>query len=438
MATFANNPTTFIQQDPALMRRYRLAELLMKQGGDTSPIQHWTQGLARLAQAGSGTYLASKVEREAKEQQSGTMKTIAEALAAGQPMTSPGTVPGFTPPTDAPGFPAGITETNIPQGQPIPGTGGTEAIARILAGNPQTAPLGLQLQFERMGKSQDLADALTKARAGKELDLSYTPKIEAAKRGANEPFDIAKDQRGAQLDIAKAGPIAGAQAGAQAPYKTVPVEAGGSVVAPFAQGGARQVYQDPRPSLSTAQKAADTEFGQEYAKFNAAGGFADSDKNIAQLRSVLTDLKKGDNLTGPMVGGTLRIGGRDALGLSNKKALDTLERVEEVVQRGLRATLGAQFTEREGERLIARAYNPILPEAENTKRVQRLLTAMEGALKAKKDAFEFYELKGTLQGYKGATGVTMRDLEAAIETPSPGEEKAPAAPGGGWSIRPLP
>lgn len=45
-------------------RRRLLAEALMAKGLDTSPVQHWTQGLARVAQALSGNIAASRIDAE--------------------------------------------------------------------------------------------------------------------------------------------------------------------------------------------------------------------------------------------------------------------------------------------------------------------------------------------------------------------------------------
>ena len=77
------------------------------------------------------------------------------------------------------------------------------------------------------------------------------------------------------------------------------------------------------------------------------------------------------------------------------------EAVEEVLQRNLRLILGAQFTQKEGERLIERAYNPALSEAENKKRVDRLITQIKQAAKAKEDASRYFENNGTLVGFRG-------------------------------------
>ena len=198
-------------------------------------------------------------------------------------------------------------------------------------------------------------------------------------------------------------------------------------------GGAKALKPDE--NITTAQKALDREFGKDYAEF-ATGGFADIEKNLAQWKGVKARLdaiadpkNKGskENLTGPIVG---RIPDW-ANAFLNPPAVNTRETVEEVVQRNLRVILGAQFTNEEGKRLIARAYNPALDEKENAQRIGNLINAMDRALQAKIAAAEYFEKNGTLVGYKGSTRFSTADLENSIDAPKSQARLAPgqAAPG---------
>ena len=101
--------------------------------------------------------------------------------------------------------------------------------------------------------------------------------------------------------------------------------------------------------------------------------------------------------------------------------------VEEVVQRNLRLVLGAQFTEKEGERLISRAFDPSLSEKENKKRVDRLLNQIEKAANAKQKAAEYFEKHGTLKGFKG-TLMTMQDFSNLKFDEKGGNKTKNAAP----------
>lgn len=161
----------------------------------------------------------------------------------------------------------------------------------------------------------------------------------------------------------------------------------------------------PRVSVTTGVKKADEKFAQDYVDF-ATGGFADTIKQVNQLREVSKQLgaaeKAGQTepqmgLTGPVIGNIPK-GVRTVVA---PQSVATQEAVEEVVQRNLRTILGAQFTEKEGERLISRAYNPALGEAENKKRVDRLIKQIETAAQAKLDASRYFMANGTLEGWKG-------------------------------------
>jgi len=78
------------------------------------------------------------------------------------------------------------------------------------------------------------------------------------------------------------------------------------------------------------------------------------------------------------------------------------DRVGEVVQRNLKAILGAQFTAQEGAALVARAYNPALGPAENASRLRTLLQQMVRAAQAKNDMATYFEQNdGSLRGYRG-------------------------------------
>jgi hypothetical protein len=161
--------------------------------------------------------------------------------------------------------------------------------------------------------------------------------------------------------------------------------------------GQSQEEQITQERQRAAGKAADEAFAKDYVAFKT-GGAQDATKQLAQLDDVVKRLQSGKGyLTGPIIGRIPDV----VTNFTNPKVVATRERVEEVVQRSLRAILGAQFTEREGERLIARAYNPSQPEAENAIRVERLMTQLQSALQNKASAAAHFERFGTLQGWSG-------------------------------------
>lgn len=162
----------------------------------------------------------------------------------------------------------------------------------------------------------------------------------------------------------------------------------------------------PAPKPTAGQSAVDKEFAKEYVGFRAAGGYADIEKQLAQLKEASAALGSDPSLTGPIRGAL-----PDAVrAVTNPSAVATKEKVQEVAQRNLRLVLGPQFTEKEGERLIARVYNDRLPPEENKRRVDRLITQIADAAKAKQSAADYFEKNGTLTGWDGKL-YTISDFE---------------------------
>lgn len=176
--------------------------------------------------------------------------------------------------------------------------------------------------------------------------------------------------------------------------------------------------------LSPGQLAADKKFADEYVTFRASGGYADVEKQISQLDTVLKDLESGKKgLTGPWVG----LASDKIRAITNPEAVAAKNRVEEVVQRNLRTVLGAQFTEQEGERLIARAYNPQMSEAENASRLRGLIKQIKTMAQQKQAAADYFEKNGTIAGFKGIIPtVSSLGLDQSTPTGSPAGQ-SPAA-----------
>ena len=161
--------------------------------------------------------------------------------------------------------------------------------------------------------------------------------------------------------------------------------------------------------LTPGQSKVDEKFADDYVSWTTGGG-QDAAAQIAQLKPVIQALEEGKPITGVPVAVQPDL----LLAMTNPKALQSREQVEEVVQRNLRVILGAQFTEKEGERLIARAFNPKLPPEENAKRLRRLFLQMSSAAEQKNEAAAYFEQNGTLRGFKGKTP-SVQDFYNAME-----------------------
>jgi hypothetical protein len=125
-------------------------------------------------------------------------------------------------------------------------------------------------------------------------------------------------------------------------------------------------------------------------------------------------------LTGPLIG----IQPDFIRAIVNPNAADALERVQEVVQRNLRAVLGGAFTEREGAQLISRAYNPSLPPATNAARLRKLFQQLSISGQQRQGMVDFFEENGTLQGYRGPRP-NVNDFYKALEGGESGTQRKP-------------
>jgi hypothetical protein len=80
--------------------------------------------------------------------------------------------------------------------------------------------------------------------------------------------------------------------------------------------------------------------------------------------------------------------------------VDVKADVEQTIQQSLKNILGGAFTQAEAAGLIERAYDPTQPEASNIRRINRAIKELEERAAVKENAASYYELHGTLVGWK--------------------------------------
>lgn len=176
-----------------------------------------------------------------------------------------------------------------------------------------------------------------------------------------------------------------------------------------------------------AVEAVDRAYAKDYVEFIQTGA-SDAAKALEELglardelRGYYVDSKgvqrkvkggKKDTLTGPIVGTLSNLPwiGKTVQDVAFPESSDVQEMVEYTVQRSLRPILGSQFTKEEGERLIARVYNPRLDEKINAERLDRLIKQLRRAYKAKIEAANYFRKNRTLNGFEGQTEWTIDDI----------------------------
>ena len=157
-------------------------------------------------------------------------------------------------------------------------------------------------------------------------------------------------------------------------------------------------------ALTDAQINSDKAFGTWYTNewLLKGGGSTEQTyiENLKGVRDVLTDAEKsGESISGVSQGVLSKYPTLQAY--FNPEGAVAQDRIASVAQLSLKAILGGQFSEREGELLIQRAYNPLLSEAENIERLTQLINRIEKAESYKQSAAKYYEENNSIAGFKG-------------------------------------
>ena len=147
--------------------------------------------------------------------------------------------------------------------------------------------------------------------------------------------------------------------------------------------------------LTPAEKGVDEKFAATAAEY-LSGGKTQIEANVLNLRRKLKILESGEqNVSGPILGNLPE----SVQSVFASDALSFIGDIREIVFQSLREKLGAQFTEKEGDRLVAAAFDQRLSEEQNIKRLERLLQVIEGAATNKEEMIAYYNENRTLKGY---------------------------------------
>jgi len=89
--------------------------------------------------------------------------------------------------------------------------------------------------------------------------------------------------------------------------------------------------------------------------------------------------------------------------ITHPDAVALKDDIRSIIFQSLRETLGAQFTQKEGERLVDASFNDMLDESINLERMQRLFDTTLKAANAKKEQIAYFKKNGTLKKWEGET-----------------------------------
>ena len=112
--------------------------------------------------------------------------------------------------------------------------------------------------------------------------------------------------------------------------------------------------------------------------------------NINSLEDALKTLETSPDITGVLPGLVQNVGGDAFLKLVLPETANAKAQIESVVQESLKSILGAQFTEKEGERILQRVFDPAVSPQENAKRLKTVLDKLKLGFSTKRRYFEAF------------------------------------------------
>lgn len=141
------------------------------------------------------------------------------------------------------------------------------------------------------------------------------------------------------------------------------------------------------------QKELDKQAAKEYQEWSS-GGAKIAQSEINKLKETLNKLESGGVTTGGLTG-------LFPDQLTSNKVLSARSNIQSSVMGSLRALLGAQFTEKEGERVIKNTWNEADSTENNIARVKRLVGDLENKAADKNQKAQYFqENKSSLKGFE--------------------------------------
>lgn len=151
------------------------------------------------------------------------------------------------------------------------------------------------------------------------------------------------------------------------------------------------------PKLTVGQEAADREVGKDFA--NAPSDQSSFDKNLQRLEDAkaMIEKKQKDFFSMPTSG---RLIGRLPDVFTPEDNTFLRQEVQGAAQGGLKAALGTQFTEKEGERIMAASYDEKLSPEKNLEKINLAIKELKDQKALKDKMLDEFSKKGTVSQFK--------------------------------------
>lgn len=167
------------------------------------------------------------------------------------------------------------------------------------------------------------------------------------------------------------------------------------------------------------EKKLDEKGSNVYISWALEGGAANARARIAALQDVVNKLQASATGKGPTLSGVqIQVIPEALRPLLVPAAQEARQNAERVIQDGLRAILGAQFTQVEGENFLKRAFDPALGPDRNARRLALILEQMKESAKQAQAVADYVEQNKSLRGFKGAYP-SLAQFEAVLAKDTP-------------------
>lgn len=151
-------------------------------------------------------------------------------------------------------------------------------------------------------------------------------------------------------------------------------------------------------------KKVNEKFGTEVNEWVLSGGFTGAQANLIKIDDAIQQLEKSKDDFFGLTGKNVGVMPKGLRAFFNPDSADLEDNIRSIVYESLRQTLGAQFAEREGEKLIQASFNSMLSEEKNIVRLKRMRAKILEMAKAKQKAYEYFQDNdGDMSGYSGST-----------------------------------
>jgi hypothetical protein len=153
-------------------------------------------------------------------------------------------------------------------------------------------------------------------------------------------------------------------------------------------------------SYTLGQKKVDEEYAKKYEEWTSTG-LSNATKNLAKLQNARTILEKYANsekfnlVSGNVVGRAPDIA-------RTEESRELEQNIKSIAQESLKAILGTQFTDSEGQRIMKDAYDPTLSAAANLRKLDSTLKELQERFENQESKRRYFEEnnRGTIRGWK--------------------------------------